>query len=265
MHPIFRRHSSFLFLLPLVAFLTATEARAVDPLWDHYKVYRDAGPQLASGKMVVLTDQFGVSTHFVQTMDFFMNPVAKFVPATGNDYPIHDDITHYTWWHIPFVPIDRTVLVDNQFGTQSLHVTAALYLLNPALKNQSGALPVRNHYKCYQCDGQSVSIPVRLTDQFDIWQTTAMIPRLLCNPARKELPNDPPPNVYDIVDSRQHYVCYEIQPQDPGTFSAAVSDQFVENVPQNFNPGVYLCVPSDKTEPTGAVKDTWGRVKMLYR
>ena len=239
-------------------------ATAVDPNWDHYKVYI-ASPKFSATIPVVLGDQFATTPHTTQYLDFFANPVDKYLPDTGQDFPIHDGLTHYTWWRVSDAVFNATVLVDNQFGVQSLLVTRATYLLNPALKNTTGPLPLENHYKCYECSGNPVQRIVRLTDQFDQVLTTVMVPRFLCNPTRKTVPNQPPPNVYEIVDPTQHYVCYEIEP-DPATFSASVSDQFTPAALQlGFSPGFMLCVPSDKTSVTGSLKDTWGALKMLYR
>src|SRR5205823_3868406 len=148
-----------------------------------------------------------------------------------------------------------------QFGDQTLNVTQAVYLLNPALKNQQGTIPPRNHYKCYLCNGQPVNVPVTLTDQFDIWSTTVMVPRFFCNPASKQ---DPTGN-YPIVDPNQHYICYEFQPEDPGQFTATFQDQFVPNGPLSLGPSRWLCVPTYKLGVTGTHGDTWGRMKMLYR
>jgi len=68
------------------------------------------------------------------------------------------------------------------------------------------------------------------------------------------------------VDTVTHLAVYPIAPET-GNFAPVVSDQFaqrVELVAQS--PIEYLFVPSEKTEPPTDVKrDTWGRLKRLYR
>ena len=196
-------------------------------------------------------------------LEWFQNPTQKQVPGLP-PFPIHDPRLHYTWWRITEHPWDATVQAVNQFGDQTLHVGRPLYLLNPALKNETGPplLPA-NHYKCYECQGPPVDRPVTLTDQFGIWQTTAVVPRFFCNPVRKtNLANG---NVYDIVDPEQHYVYYELVPPDPRIFTGVVTDQFIQQRPLDLTEGRYLGVPTTKERVTSARNDTWGKLKLMYR
>ena len=257
-----RSPSSFVYLVCAILFgLVAGRANAqVDPRWDHYKVYQVL-PNPSVSVAVVLKDQFGTFNHQVETLDWFMNPVQKQV--AGVNYPIHDPLLHYTWWRITPQPFSGLVLAQNQFGLQTLAVHDALYLLNPALKNQQGPLPLKNHYKCYACDGQPVNVPVLLTDQFDTWQAVVTYPRWLCNPVDKFIPATG--QDYPIVDAKQHYVCYEYQQPDPQPFSAVVNDQFVNNQPLEMRPSLWICVPTDKQGVTSTAPQTWGKLKVLYR
>lgn len=249
-----------LFTLPFALLGVRADAQ-VNPTWDHYKVYQVV-PNPNVNLPVTLVDQFGTFNHVATTLDWFATPVQKQVVGAPNIYPINDPITHYAWWKITDQPFNALVLATNQFGTQSLVVQDAAYLLNPALKNQTGPPPVKNHYKCYLCSGQAVNVPVVLTDQFDTWQTTVAVPKYFCTPAEKIMS---PTQVYPIVDPNQHYVCYQIQPPDFGTFPAFMTDQFIPALNINLYPGVFLCVPSTKDGVTPTTKNSWGSLKLLYR
>jgi hypothetical protein len=59
---------------------------------------------------------------------------------------------------------------------------------NPALKNETTQqFPIQNHYKCYECQGAPVNVPVILIDQFGTWQATVTAPRYFCSPAEKRV------------------------------------------------------------------------------
>jgi hypothetical protein len=233
----------------------------VDPTWDHYKLYV-VDPIYSAVFPVLLQDQFGQYQHQTRNLTAFTTPVEKRVgPPPVRVYPITDPLTHYTWWEIDSQPFTATVRVDNQFGLQTLTVHEGLFLLNPALKNQTaGQLPVRNHYKCYFCTGDPVNVPVTLIDQFDTWQTIALSPKFLCNPALKQVGGQ----TYPIVDPRQHYVVYDLDPIDPGPFPAVIRDQFHQGS-FNLRDGSFLMVPTDKLLVTETKSSTWGRLKSLYR
>lgn len=244
--------------LPLLAGARA-EAQ-FDPLWDHYKVYMTPPiPTPPLGTPVELIDQFGVYNHTVFQLDRFMNPTAK-QDLNGN-FPINDPVLHYSWWLISPQPFSGSVIVSNQFGDQPLIVQDAIYLLNPALKNQTGSPPPMNHYKCYFCDGQPVNKTVVMTDQFGQWNANVTFPRYLCNPVVKNVPGA----TYPIIDSDQHYVCYEFEPEDPTPHLATFTDQFVQNALLDLHPARWICVPSLKQHPTDVGQDTWGRLKQIYR
>jgi hypothetical protein len=248
-------------LVALFAFVGARAEAQIDPYWDHYKVY-EAFPHPPGPAGVFLRDQFTQTTHAVEFLEKFMNPVEKVDLANGATYTIFDPLLHYTWWRITSVPFDAQVAFDNQFGGGSVHLFRAAYLLNPALKNQVNLpLPLANHYKCYECQGQPVTRPLRLIDQFDIWQVDQMFPRYFCTPTEKQTAGE----THLIVDPKQHYVCYEFQPPDPNPFPAFIRDQFIQTSLE-LRPGHMICVPTDKLVITNtATGQTWGRLKLLYR
>ena len=262
-----RSRAALLLLLAVVlpVLVTAPARAQVNPFWDHYKVYYQNPPFVSPIPIppVTLKDQFGQFTHQVLQLELFMNPVVKIHPP--NTYSINDSITHYAWWSINPQPQALTVNVTNQFGDQTLNVYDGVYLLNPALKNQTGPLPVKNHYKAYNCLGAPINAPIGMVDQFDGWQATVLTPRWFLTPVDKQVGQPGTGQYYPIVDPNQHYVCYEFQPPDPTPYLATMYDQFAQGVHLNLYPGRYICVPTYKLGVTGAVKDTWGRLKLLYR
>ena len=263
---------ALLLLVTAVLALGGTRANAQVPItWDHYKLYVANPPLGPLGVQVLLTDQWGSYPHTVDHLEFWMNPVEKTVfNATGQTtYPINEPFLHYTWWRISPQPNNLLVAATNQFGDQTLNVHDAVYLLNPALKNQSGSPPPRNHYKCYLCDGQPVNKQIVLHDQFDPpgsqgWNATVTVPRWFCNPTVKQVQGSPlPPD--PIVEPNQHYVCYEYTPADYHISSLNFTDQFIANGTLNVSPNQWLCVPTFKNGFTPTTRGTWGKLKTLYR
>lgn len=254
------RTISFLALLAASLALAAGPARAQDPLWDHYKAYL-AQPHVTFNAQVILTDQFQVTTHLTQYLDWFANPVEK--QHAGVTFPINHPDLHYTWWAINQLPFAKDVVATNQFGDHVIHVGQSAYLLNPALKNAPAGtpLPVANHYKCYECTGDSIGVPLILTDQFYARTAGLLVPRFFCTPVEKTIQGGP---TYPIVDPNQHYVVYDID-FGPPIFNAVIRDQFVQDLPVQLNVDRLLMVPTVKSFPTGTESSTWGRLKRLYR
>ena len=258
-----------LLLLATVATLCVARAEAqVNPLWDHYKAYflSPPLPPPPTVSIVTLRDQFGESVHQVLVLEQFANPVEK-IHDPAPPYPINDPILHYAWWQIdPQTSTSLQVAAVNQFGDHTLDVFNAHYLWNPAVKNQPGPPPLRNHYKCYDCQGPPVNATVGMVDQFGPWQAQVTVPRLFCNPVEKTLgPPGSGGQVYPILDPNQHYVCYEYLPEDPTPRTASMTDQFLTEATLVLQPSRLLCVPTYKSGVTSSTKDTWGRLKLLYR
>ena len=264
------RVSSLLLLLTLpLALIGAPAGAQVNPLWDHYRVYWTTCPGCIANVPVTLTDQFGSYSHQVTSLYHFCTPVQKTVlDSLGNPivYPIHDAVTHYSWWQISPQTFSAKVAVTNQFGDQTLNVHNAAFLLTPALKNTyPGPLPNANHYKAYECDGQPINRPVVLDDQLGHWSATLTYPRYFLTPARKYVG---PGQDYPIVDPDQHYVCYEFTPADQNTYAAVWwIDQFFSVTSPIFGPqsAQYVLVPTSKLYVVPARQHTWGQLKALYR
>lgn len=254
----------------LLAVFPASAGAQINPLWDHYKVYfvNPPIPYPVPGPPVTLMDQFTTSTHLVEVLDRFMNPTEKtvFDPPPARTYPINDPILHYAWWRISPQPFTALVTATDQFGDHTLNVFDARYLLNPALKNVHGEPPLRNHYKCYDCQGQPVNVNVMMNDQFGSWQATVTFPRFFCNPVEKRIAvPGTEEQIYPILDTKQHYICYEYQTEDPNHHPAIITDQFVTDRTVDLGPSRLICVPTDKTGITSTGSSTWGRIKVLYR
>jgi hypothetical protein len=253
-----RSFVAFALSLAFVGFAGAAHAQ-VDPTWDHYKVYQ-VQPKPSFVLPIVLSDQFGVTNHNTQYLDLFANPVEKVHGPLIS--PIHDPRLHYMWWKIdPETPVNRTIIASNQFGEQTLVLDRAVYLLNPALKNEASdiPLPIANHYKCYSCSGQPVNTDVFLTDQFYARPATVLTPRFFCTPTKKVVQG----TSYPIIQSDRHYVVYDITPGTP-IWQATMRDQFIQaSLSLSFDH--LLAVPTDKIDTTPADPSTWGRIKAQYR
>jgi len=262
---------AWLAVAALLAALPAPAGAQVNPLWDHYKVYfvNPPIPYPVPGPSVTLVDQFTQWTHQVEQLELFANPVQKTHLPSGPRYYINEPTLHYAWWKISPQPFNAVVAATNQFGDFTLNVFDARFLLNPALKNDSrGRPPLRNHYKCYDCQGPTLNFHsgVDMADQFGSWVAVEMVPRFFCNPVEKRV-GDPGAGgpVYAILDPTQHYICYEYRGEDPRIFTASITDQFVTSPTVELGPSRLLCVPTDKTGVTSTGSSTWGRMKVIYR
>lgn len=234
------------------------------PMENHYKVYFVQPNPSRSGNLV-LEDQFGTHESTLgQTLFNFANPVQK------NGSTVYRPELHYTWWFMPSNVQDpiRTVQFENQFGRQTWTIGQAPYLLVPSAKSlppQGPPPPLppnsANHYLCYQALGPAENVPVTLLDQFGQTMHVATLPAYFCNPCVKRLDTG---EVFPIVDAEAHLACYEVDPRTPAFRDLIAVDQFGtwQLLAREVN---YLCVPSNKLNPVGVNRETWGRVKKLYR
>ena len=245
----------------LLAFAGGRAVGQPSPLWDHYKAYQ-VQPPLTHPTVVSLLDQFMQSTHQVDVLEWFANPVMK--EHAGVKFPINRPELHYTWWRITQQPFTMDVIARNQFGDQPLRLGMSRYLLNPANKNAPAGvpLPLANHYKCYDCTGPVISVPLVLTDQFYTRNAVNLIPVFFCTPVEKRTQEG---GIYPMTDPRQHYTVYDIGPETP-IWPATIADQFIPVTPVQLTSDRLLMVPTDKSfPPTSTKPSTWGRLKQLYR
>ncbi len=182
-----------------------------------------------------------------------------------NNSAVPDTFIHYTWWNIlEKLPVNRQVIVSNQFGSYRAQVLNLEFMLVPAWKNQQQAVaPHANHYLCYRAVG--FPGPPQGYDLRDEWRVDYQFPHdmeYLCAPCLKQHQG----LVFAPVDTVTHLAVYPIEPYSD-VFYPLVADQFLvrpEYVQQE--PVEYLFVPSEKTDlPTRTRHSTWDRIKKLYR
>ena len=182
-----------------------------------------------------------------------------------NNSAVTDTILHYTWYDIlEKIPVNKAVIVSNQFGSFPVEVVNLEFLLTPTLKNQTALqLPQANHYLCYRATG--FPAPPLGYDFVDEWRVDFQHPQameFLCAPCVKQHLGV----TYPVVDTVTHLAVYPITPTSD-YFVPILTDQFAphQHIVQQI-PLEYLFVPSEKTErPTDVRRNTWGRVKQLYR
>jgi hypothetical protein len=205
---------------------------------DHYKTYETLGPTFNG--QVFMRDQFGEEQTTFMQMSKFATPVSK------NDEPIYDPEAHLSWWEFdPSQPHPiRIVDVENQFGTFDWTVRDPRYLLLPALKYAASGdpIPVKNHYLCYEAQGDTMNITVMLTDQFDSSLVFVLEPAYFCNPCEKEVDGV----IYPVVDDMAHLTVYLIQNPNNYHIPVTVLDQFGFWMDVFIEENRYLCVPAQK-------------------
>ena len=226
----------------------------------HYWTYQIINP-VPQPQPIFAADQFfrtGVPLT-VDRRERLLNWVMK------NNSPVTDTTLHYTWWNIlEKLPVNRTVIVTNQFGSSRVQVLNLEFLLAPALKNNAAAAPpLANHYLCYRATGfpgPPVAFDLRDEWRVDTQQPQAM--QFLCAPCMKQHLGI----TYPVVDTVTHLAVYPIAPVSQ-TFVPFIRDQFMALQQLVYQyPLEYLFVPSEKTDlPTDTKKDTWGRLKQMYR
>lgn len=245
-------------LAVLSATAGAQSGGAFDPT--HYWTYTNLQP-VSQFESIFVKDQFfpnGVPV-VVDSLGRLLNWVHK------NNSAVPDTNLHYTWWNIENkLPVNRSVIVTNQFGSHIVQVLDLAFLLAPATKSQTtGIVPQANHYLCYRATG--FPAPPGTYDFQDEWRVDIQHPQdmeFLCAPCLKEHNG----HVFPPVDTVTHLAVYPIAPVS-GNFVPFVTDQFVAlQLFVTQMPNEYLFVPSEKTDvPTDVKRSTWGRIKGLYR
>ena len=228
---------------------------------NHFDVY-DVPNTVPSVGPVQLRDQFGTSQHLTGDVHWFGLPTNK------NFEGVVDPRAHLLWRRLLDSEIDpiRPVVVQNQFGDQTLEVGDAEYLLIPALKNSgpSGENPLpedtHDHYKCYQAAGDPISREFTYENQFEAGSDATLAPAYLCNPAEKTTES----GVTPIRKPTEHLVCYFVRFGTTTELSLVAFDQFGQwNIALQSRK--MLCVPSLKDEVVQTLEGTWGQIKSTYR
>ncbi len=182
-----------------------------------------------------------------------------------NESPVLDTLLHYTWWDVAEKPpVFRDAIVTNQFGQHVVRLLNVEFLLVPALKNNpSPEPPPANHYLCYRAEGfPGPGTMYLFRDEWRTDQSQPLAIEFLCTPCIKQHAG----RTFVPPDPLTHLAVY---PLDVGSelFAPHLADQFLAHpqLAQQF-PLEYLFVPSLKQElPTSTKRDTWSRLKQLYR
>jgi hypothetical protein len=219
---------------------------------DHLKCYRTRRSVSFTPNGVTLDDQFETSDMTVLRPYRLCNPVDK------NDEGIVDPAEHQMCYQIRDTTAQarfrrKDVLVENQFGKQTLVATRPETLCVPAEKDLVVSNDNGDRMKCYRVvqkvgERDFEPIVVSLEDQFESKQTVVLKPALLCNPTSVDGSTIGSPTC--------HQVCYKIEDAegepDFVPVPVQVRDEFYD---RTFNPFrgecrqiSLLCVPSLKTE-----------------
>lgn len=224
---------------------------------------------------VVLRDQFIAPTDFTLVLiERLLNPVRKMHAGTTFT-PRRPDL-HYLAYRlqssVPFAP--RSVLIENQFERRTITVTKPRYLLAPTGKKKIGIpdktlsnLPASalakivpplpqnaNHYLCYDIAPYDIAKGVSLRDQFQNKKFEVIRARYLCNPVTKNHDG----KVSNIVDERNHVMCYEVIPHNTVNRPVLTHDQFGIRSLKAVRTEE-ICVPTMKTPLTACTRpDTQG-------
>lgn len=221
---------------------------------DHYKPYEVLGPSINGP--ITLEDQFGTVTITSLVLTKFATPVSK------NLEPILDPVAHQTWWEFLFDEPTRIVVARDQFGEHEWVLGNSRFLLNPALKfpQDGDELPKLNHYKCYEAQGPTQGITVRLRDQFGEETVFVAFGKYFCNPVRKTTPDG---TISDIIDPLAHLTCYFLDNPEEHQITVTFRDQFMEEAVV-LQDNLCLCLPALKRKVIGEGTSQWDRIKALY-
>jgi hypothetical protein len=222
-----------------VALLTSTSPAPAQAqhFIDHYMCYPITASPSAPNKTVTLADQF-------ETREGILVGAAKNLcaPALKNDEgSIIDAADHLKCYAIKESPAfaGRNVTINDQFGTASMRVGAAVSLCAPSLKSLTPPPPFGDigldHYKCYAAKQTSPKFPftrVSVQDQFGLQRLVLSTPTRLCTPVAK--------NGAGIANQRDHLVGY------PADIRVFTRNQFGTETVRGAT-GRMLLVPAFKT------------------
>jgi len=229
---------------------------------DHFACYEATDRNANAPIPITLDDQFaGTLAAEAMTALEFCNPVAKTV--NGSTTPIDEPNAHLTFYELTrnIRAVRRKVVVNNQFGEQTLRVAAPQIVAVPTLKNGVGRandLDDLSHFTCYEASGKRLNVSVGLQDQFHTAPEAILVhaPQYFCNPAAKTRTGTTTP----IARIEDHLVCYKVTPSNapPAQFSTVTVENQFEGFdltpPEVFDIGPlhFLCVPSEKVSFTPA-------------
>jgi Divergent InlB B-repeat domain len=216
---------------------------------DHFTVYRVFGETEPVGKTVSLKDQFVDITTNVTDAYYFCNPAAKTLTESWPPI-VHPD------YHLTVYPIDYqstqawSVLVENQFGKQTLTVSGPIALGVPTQKlvpGDHGFPDGLDHFLLYAVGAPYEPTGVAVKDQFCPGGETVSVgmPMMFGVPVQKTVGSE----VTDIKNPLTHLVFYGITGAQCTWPWVLTNDQFL--LGQNLtlgDPAGMLGVPSLKLE-----------------
>ncbi len=217
---------------------------------DHFKFYEIVGGPYVGDVMPKVEDQFytGIEEVQVKYARYFGNPVAK--TKDGTLTPIGNDDHHLTLYDITTPTTQMwSVVVDNQFGRETLLVSGPVMLAVPTLKEEHEPPYYLDHYLLWNViDGEDVQEVVDLEDQ---WHKESDVevhrPVYFANPAGKWGPDIDwsPSDPLILHNPDDHMVLYEIVGE---TFQKDVSiqNQFHQTATFSVQEAKLLAVPSEK-------------------
>ena len=221
---------------------------------NHYLIYQTA-PDIIANQEITLKGRFDSKPvkHKVRSLAFFGNPAIK----------IHDDRTyrmrnrrqHLTWYLLDSgnEPA-REVLVDNQFGKQTLTLGNPKYLIAPSAKRtrtERFPIPRRlDHYKLYEItkyDSELGGVSVELSDQFtDSVKVDVVRPEFFAVPVEKVHDGNTTPIRHK--DRELVFYSFDVLGFEPGVPSGVTGrDQFRQG-PLDIQNRKFLGVPTETLE-----------------
>jgi|GEM_PF-1994989 len=236
--------------------LTVEEARTAkhgvypaQPLLEHFECYRVSRSTFAA-RSVFLVDRFGGRRAQISHRAELCDPVQK------NDEKVKNQEAHLQCYTTDGSPVRRTVVAQNQLGSQRLLVKSPQRLCVPSEKRivrigkPTSLAPIEtpiDHFQCYAVEPKSSLWTlnpirgVRLTDQLGERGAKIGQPFQLCAPAEKRSNG----KVTPIENPVKHLVCYRIGPK-PVARQIEIRNQF-ERHKEAVKESNSLCVPSDAT------------------
>jgi hypothetical protein len=170
---------------------TSKEGLRIQREEEHLTMY-GAAANLTPHRIISTEDQFGPRTLEAVGARVLLVPTQKLevdgVP-TGFDFP--DDLNHSWCYEVNGEPVNRTVTLEDQFGSDTVRVEQPQLFCNPVVKVKvSVETPIEEeevHLTCYDIKGpqRTEATAVDIHNQFedDIFTITAF--ELLCVPSAK--------------------------------------------------------------------------------
>ena len=146
-----------------------------------------AAHELSPHLRVFTQDQFGPRTLEAVGARVLLVPTQKLVGGLG--FPTR--LNHYWCYDVTGAPVDTTVTLADQFGSDTVQVEQPEYFCNPVVKVHNGVTTrieeKQVHLTCYDIKGpqRTESIKAPILNQFERDTFTITSWDILCVPAEK--------------------------------------------------------------------------------